>query len=410
MNLMEFLGCEPREWGRVSEGPAFLNAELPNGWYACPKSMDGPKSIWSTAVAFFAIRGAITSSQLNGALNMRINRFWISFWPFLTAGIVLIILSIVLSWIIYPPGANRDKEISNLITEMRKDTKSDVSQDAMRVSVSNILESNQRRNFALDFASRFAEAALLAGFMIIFAESITRFLAKEHEQKTIHAISHNVWEAMFEKLVPPAIATEIKTILKSDVCRLRPTYRIFIGEHDGLGSDEIVVKRELSYKLLNLTSAGLDFLLQIGVMSHINQKVVLKGKEHSWPSIERVEVQGSEVPVPPGCLDLKRAVKLPVMNSEADAVEIFSAVQEIYSHNDRALYVLTAPCVGIEVEVINEIPRRVRLKNEHVFLTSGRQKLQTSSLKDRWVYDGGLLSGTSLSIAWEPIPAEEGSA
>ena len=81
--------------------------------------------------------------------------------------------------------------------------------------------------------------------------------------------------------------------------------------------------------------------------------------------------------------------------------KIQSVVEEIAKVNDRALYVLREPCVGVELHIDNQIPHLVTLLQDQVYLTSGTKRLKRN-IGMVWSYDHAVLSGTALSVAWEP--------
>ena len=69
---------------------------------------------------------------------------------------------------------------------------------------------------------------------------------------------------------------------------------------------------------------------------------------------------------------------------------------------DRALYILTAPCCGLEVQVINHMPNVLAVQDDDVKLTSGPDSMNLTT-PQKWVCEDGLLTGTALSVPWRAV-------
>jgi hypothetical protein len=69
---------------------------------------------------------------------------------------------------------------------------------------------------------------------------------------------------------------------------------------------------------------------------------------------------------------------------------------------DRVLYILTAPCCGLEVQVINHMTGILTVQDDAVTLTSGPNSMNLTT-PQKWVCEDGLLTGTALSVPWRAV-------
>jgi hypothetical protein len=261
-----------------------------------------------------------------------------------------------------------------------------------------------------------AEAFILAGVMILSVEGLTRYMAGREQIKDTQRVSQqfhmqanrvsaNVWNAIFARLVPEQIATEIKRILKSDVCRIRPQYTVILTRepYENVPAGYIVVRRQLYYRLLNLTGGEVIYPITIKVLSHTGSfNIVAKsGSRLSLPRICELKIQGSAVSLGKDiCTTTTHSLLLPKMDKESEAWEVYSEVEELCRVSDRNSYVLTAPCYGLELQVINQLEDEIETPTDTVYLTSGADPLRMTT-PGKWVTESGLLSGTTLSLSWK---------
>jgi hypothetical protein len=255
----------------------------------------------------------------------------------------------------------------------------------------------------------------LAEIMIITVEGLTRLMASKEVwensselsreiRSQADRVSENVWNAIFQRLVPRQIATEVKKILKADVCRIRPEYTVILTKagYTDIPEGYIVVRRQLYYRLYNLTGAEIENSIPLRLYDPNGDRVLstAEGRKITLPRI--CELKVGKVPVPISAeqrTSLVHTIKLPKMEIEADALEVYSEVEGLQFVNDRALYSQSSPCFDLELSVINEVPNLVQIQAENVYLSTGEERLyqKTSS---RWVCEGGLMPGTALSVSW----------
>jgi hypothetical protein len=175
--------------------------------------------------------------------------------------------------------------------------------------------------------------------------------------------------------------------------------------YDGLPPGHIVVKRQLYYRLVNLTGGQINYPVTINVLSHTGEHNLRdsNGEPLTLPRIREVSV--NRVPVTltnDQRASYSKTEALPKMDKETQAWEIYSEVEEVSTMTDRALYILAAPCYGLELQVINQIPALVTLQEDNVYLTSGRERLRLTT-PQKWTCDGGILSGSALSLSWKVV-------
>jgi len=328
-----------------------------------------------------------------------------------------------------------------------------------RREVLEILVHEENREFSRVMWEHLAEALLLAGFMIVTVEGLTRYLASKEvveantlvtgqfrtqtdelkqtfegqtaelkrkfetqtaelaqkfESQTAELkqqtdlVSSNVWNAIFNRLVPEEIGTEIKRILKSDVCRLRPSYTVVLSNQDytDVPDGHVVVRRMMFYKLLNLTGGEVTYPINFRTLNTTVGDTVLTaqdGTKVTLPRIRTVRINRNPETLPTGQVtEYTCSVSLPKMSDRAQAWEVYSEVEGLSLTTDRALYILGAPCEGLEVQVMNHVPELLTVQDEDVCLTNGRDRLSPTT-PQKWVCEGGILTGTALSVPWRAV-------
>lgn len=265
-----------------------------------------------------------------------------------------------------------------------------------------------------------ALALTIAALLILSVESVTRYMTNRELRANTEAlirelqthaetVATNVWKGIFNRLVPPQIAEEVQQILKQDVCRISPEYTVIFAHTPELDlpADLVLVRRRLYYRLWNLTNAECEYPITINVTSptgdvSVNAK---NGKMYTFPRICKLEVRKTAIDL----TDSQRTrivhtVKLNRMETMADAWEVYSEVEELYNLTDTALYVLSAPCYDLRLDILNEVPALLELQRDMIHLTSGRDRLKETT-PDKWACHTGVLSGTALAVSWKKVTA-----
>jgi hypothetical protein len=239
-------------------------------------------------------------------------------------------------------------------------------------------------------------------------KAIVEMYAKQANQASL-----NVFHALLQQMVPETIAAEIKKILRSEICRVQTEYTIFLMKcpYEGLPKDHIVVRRELYYRIFNLTGGEIAHSVDIEVRSYAGDHTVSKedGTQIKYPRICQVDIQDREIPLREDQRKIySQPITLPAMRKEKEAIAIWSRAEEVCTTTDRALYVFSKPCDGVRLKIINMIPSMVAItKDSNIFLTSGKGRLRKENElrqdNETWVCEGGILPGTTLSISWQAV-------
>jgi hypothetical protein len=261
-----------------------------------------------------------------------------------------------------------------------------------------------------------AEALLLAGMMILTVEGLTRFIASKEVWensnnltkeivKQADRVSENVWKAIFQRMVPAPVAIEVEKLLRSDVCRIRPQYTLVLSRFDYTDIPEgfVVSRRQLIYRLFNLTGEPLERVLPLRVYDSVPESELTKrdSTKVKLPRILEVSVNKAPVQINENQrTSLDYVVELPKMSSESEALEIYSEVESLCRLNDRALYLQTMPCCDLELFVFNDVEDLIEIQRENVYVSAGAGRLRMRT-KNSWVCDGGLLPGSALSVMWK---------
>ena len=206
----------------------------------------------------------------------------------------------------------------------------------------------------------------------------------------------------------------IVDLLKCKVCRLRPIYVITLSNQNyvDVPAGRVVVTRELKYGLRNITGTQVPkHPIVIATRDTTVGEVTVedrKGHKITLPRIHTVQIHHNPTfTVPFASRSFYRYEgDLPIMHRDQDAWMVQSNVQGMFLTTDRALYVLTQPCVGLEVVVLNEEPDLLDIGD--IYLTNG-EKLEEKE-ESTWVTNKGILSGTALSVSWRSRPTPENAS
>jgi hypothetical protein len=373
------------------------------------------------------------------------SKFLAAFRTFLAIAVVLFLAAAVCYFLAYDNPRSTDARVSKIAEELDGLYARNASPAEKREAIVSELVHENEMSFGRIIWEHLAEALFLAAIMIVAVEGFTSYLATkeaaEHNdalereftaqndkltgkfeeqnnrlvgqfetqatgfEEKITQISNNVWRAIFQRLIPAQIATEVERILKSDVCRIRPQYTIILSRqgYTGIPANHIVVKRQLYYRLMNITPGDTPDSVEIQTTNTTVGEITLTGKGGNsvvLPRICEVVINGVDYAIgPEKRTHFSQAITLPKMTSEADAWGVRSEVEGVSLETDRVLYSLSAPCYGLEVHVINQLPELLQVSN--VYLTSNTPLRPTT--KDKWSCDAGLLPGTALSVSWRLI-------
>ncbi len=248
-----------------------------------------------------------------------------------------------------------------------------------------------------------AIALFVAGLLIIAVDSIVRTITKKEFQKQTDMVSEAIWQAMLRRFVPEKVAKSLEAILRANVCRIRPQYTITFlrNPYQGVPDGKIVVRRELRYGLRNLTSERIpSFALRIQVET-LEEAITVtdeSGKAVHLPGIRTVKVGDKDISFEPG-KSLETAVCLHATPGDTD---VRTSAEELFDLNDRALYIITMPCLGLELSVVNQVPDIIELQKDGVFLTGGWVDKLHRTQETLWETHEAILPGTVLVVSWKP--------
>jgi hypothetical protein len=335
-------------------------------------------------------------------------------WFFVIA-LVLIFAAVLIDRLTEEDPRHLDQQVSEILEKLSHQP----DQEQRRLLVDELL-SSRKEDFNHQWPEHLAEALFLAGIMIFTVEGVTKYIASKEVWESSNELSQeikdqadrivqNVWAAIFQRLLPPPLAAEVEKILKGDVCRIRPEYTVTLtkGGYTDVPEGFIVVRRQLYYRLKNLSGKELTTTIPLHLFDPLGDRKVTKqdGSTVLLPRICELKVSRTSVPISDAeRTSLVHQIKLPKMDEDSDAVEIYSEVESLSLLNDRALYSQTAPCYDLELCVVNQIPDLVRVQENNVYLSSGEKRLYQKT-PDRWACEGGLLTGTALSLSWAAVPA-----
>jgi hypothetical protein len=281
-----------------------------------------------------------------------------------------------------------------------------VSREPLRHLVMDLLALKQRDSAFEELFLHLSVALFIAGMLVVSVDFAMRNMSHRETEKRTEEVSKAIWRALLNRFVPQAIAIEIEGILKSDVCRIKPRYivRILREPYRNIPSNHVVVRRELSYWLRNLTPEDIPaYPIRAQLTASLNATVeTAEGTAVQLPRMRSMQVGGAPIVIE-NPQEVLFNTRLEKMESDHEALAVYSVAEELYPKIGQATYILTVPCVGLEVMVLNELHDEVEVKE--VYLTGGWvDKLKKQQSPDTWACEDGVLPGTVLVVGWVPIP------
>lgn len=295
---------------------------------------------------------------------------------------------------------------------------------------------NERTSLFKELLTHLAIAFFVAVIIIIAVESIAAFrreketndyMEKTKQQmdeytKRTHdnilnyrdSVANAVWQAIFGRLVPSGITKELEGILKSSVVRencrftltLMPPYR-------GMDDESIVLRREVTFNLKNLTNQTITHPLRIYIHSdfddtsaidHNGNKVIVPG--HRVLTFDG-NIPGSGIKnfLKPDEKGRLRNLEATINLEQGMGVEVYQCMEEQARLRDKNIYVQLTPTDRLTVVVRNEYKQRIevsRVSLHHPNFSSFK-----ASPDDVYHYSGGVLPGQSFALSWQPREGNE---
>ena len=164
------------------------------------------------------------------------------------------------------------------------------------------LNRTQQDSFWEEFSLHLAVSLFIAGMLVVSVDFAMRNMSRKESRERSEQVSKAIWRALLDRFVPPPVSLEIEGILKSEVCRLQPRYtvRILREPYVNIPANHIVVRRELSYKLKNLTPDTIPAYPVRAQLSDTFEAVVhtREGEPVQLPGIRAVKIDGHNVRIP----------------------------------------------------------------------------------------------------------------
>lgn len=252
-----------------------------------------------------------------------------------------------------------------------------------------------------------ALAILITVILVVTVEWHTRAEIRREVQAYREQVGRDVWSAISGRLVQEPISREIDRILKQDVVRDECAYTLTLMCYDGMPEDLIVIRRELTYKLHNLTHQE-DY--SSAVRSYIQSAVGdiqctdPEGNSIIAPGHRKLYVRGQQISMDK-CLSkedkrkLEYQVELP--KEYRDFVEVYMDSDEVVDLTGGNTYVFMRPTIDLEVTVRNEIPDRVSVTT--LIMHHPRSQEFRRRPDGVWEFKGGILPGQGFAIQWQEV-------
>ncbi len=331
--------------------------------------------------------------------------------------LTLVVIGLLfLAWICYKESyvdpTVTDKQVTAIVDKLDGLYKNrDPSSSEKRNVVFEDMFHEHKADFRHTLLGHLSIAFFVAALLILTVDSITRSMTNREFKEHANSVSQNVWNAIFKRLVPSPIAVEVERLLRSQVCRIRPHYTVTFphNAYIGIPHGYVVVRRQLFYRLRNLTGAPVSYNVTVTVISHTPDhtlKTHVGQHDKILPAICKLSVDKKEVAIT-NRINLSHTITLPRMMTDHETIEVFSEVEEMLEVSDRAIYVLKEPCFDLELTVINQNQDQIEVKTDQVLITSGAERLRETT-PGTWFAEGGVLPGTALLVPWNPSKAQVG--
>ena len=164
------------------------------------------------------------------------------------------------------------------------------------------------------------------------------------------------------------------------------------------------MRRELLYRLRNLTCDAIpNYEIKSKVYPRGDEVEMLdeNGSRVALPAIKEVTVDGKALSIN-NPEEVNEKIPLKKMASAEQAVEVRSVAEELFSTRDNAIYIITEPCVGLELRIVNEAPELIQIDPENVFLSGRWGNRLRRDMDGGWTCNAGILPGTVLVVSWKP--------
>jgi len=217
-----------------------------------------------------------------------------------------------------------------------------------------------------------ALALLVSVILLVTVEWHTRTQIRREVQAYRDQVGRDVWSAVSGRLVKEPIAREIDDILKSEIVRHECDYTLTFMTYPGLPSDYIVLKREVTYKLRNLTNKqGYRFPLMSSILSSVpditckdqeGNDIVLPGHRQFCEDGKQVDLSKALMPEDKRCI--RYEVELP--KDYDQFVEIYLDSDEVVTRTGANSYTFVSPTIDLEVTVHNRIPDQIKLTGVYI--------------------------------------------
>lgn len=225
---------------------------------------------------------------------------------------------------------------------------------------------------------------------------LARFVAEFESYRKL--ISENVFEAVLGRIVPEQLTQEIHEILRIPFVKLSTQYIIrFSKPYPGMSADYCVVRRDLSFKVKNVTAEPQVFQVRSAYTSDENLKSANWGER---PFHLALIVNRKPVPPEMFLTEDKHVMDYPVKLAPRKEARIFIRSEEpMRLEANRSFYYQSTPVDGLEVIIDNshqEVIKEIEVQMHH----PGRQGVLHESYRNRYILRRAFLPGQGFEAIW----------
>jgi hypothetical protein len=275
----------------------------------------------------------------------------------------------------------------------------------------------QRRGDASEAMLHLSIAFVVAIVIVFTVELYSAARTRREITEYREAVAREVWTALSGRLVPPQIVDEIHGILKADAIKDDVQYVLTFLRYEGLPPDLIVLRRNVSYTIRNVTRRKVAHPVR-SLIHSVYPDMVCRDKSGAHVTVPRhiefkIDGQSIQLNEASKTLHKNRHGHLRDLRYDVDlgrtksSVRVFISTEEQVPLSGSNAYIQTVPVTNLTVSVENKIDDVIRVIE--VQLAHPNYEEFSKDENGTYRYAGGILPGRSLAVLWEPLSPTGGN-
>lgn len=327
--------------------------------------------------------------------------------------LIFVLFLWMVAWILHryaiPDSIERNQYADGLITQLDEIFSKKIGRERqLKALLFSEIMSQERRTHLNRMLDHISIAFVVSGILILAVDIHLRRQTKKEIRQYRDEIGSDVWKAVSKRLLPDEIGIEIDGILKQDVIKSDSRFTItFKAPYKGMDDGLIILRREMSYKLQNLTYQNrFPYTIETEIIPSVPEILLTNddGSKLTIPCHRGFMVNNDNIDLK-SVLDpdnQKKLRHLVYLAEDPQAYfEIYSATEEAKRVCDVYTSTTLSSMKNLRIVVRNEIPHLIKVKQ--ILLRHPKYKDFTRSPDDVWEFRGGLLPGQGFSVFWDNV-------